>query len=174
MEQQDLFNKIRQTALLKGHFVLRSGQTTKEYFDKYLFESSPTLLKEIVFYLKKLVPPHTAVLAGLEMGGIPLATALSLETSLPLVFVRKKAKKYGTKKVTEGCSIKGKKVCIVEDVVTTGGQVLMSAQDIKKEGGLIQHAICVIHRGQSLTAFEKAGITLNPLFSTQAEREGTR
>ena len=166
MKKQDLFKKIRQTALLKGHFVLRSKQTATEYFDKYLFESSPTLLKEIVFYLKNLIPPNTEVLAGLEMGGIPLATALSLETSLPVVFVRKTAKTYGTKKITEGVSIKGKQVCIVEDVVTTGGQVLKSAQDMKKEGALIQTAICVIHRGQDTKAFEKAGLTLNPLFFT--------
>ena len=164
IKKQNLFKKIQKIALLKGHFVLRSGQTATEYFDKYLFESSPALLKEIVFYLKELIPADTEVLAGLELGGAPLATALSLETGLPVVFVRKKAKLYGTKKITEGCSIQNKKVCVVEDVVTTGGQVLMSVQDMKKEGALIQNAICVIHRGKDTKAFQQEGLSLNALF----------
>ena len=162
--QQKLAQKIEKVSLLKGQFVLRSGQTATVYFDKYRFESSPLLLAEIVLHLKELIPADTEVLAGLELGGVPLAVALSLETCLPVVFVRKKAKDYGTKKITEGGSIQGKKVCVVEDVVTTGGQVLMSVRDMKKAGALIQTAICVIHRGQGTEAFEQEGLTLRPLF----------
>ena len=80
---------------LTGTFKLRSGQVSNQYFDKYLFESNPALL-EIAKQLKELIPPETEVLAGLEMGGIPVATALSLQTGIPVVFVRKEAKKYGT------------------------------------------------------------------------------
>ena len=164
MTKLELAKKIREVSLLKGHFILRSQQSATEYFDKYLFESSPHLLKSIVGYLKDLVPSDTEVLAGLELGGVPLAVALSLETDLPCVFVRKRAKEYGTKKITEGCAIRGKKVCIVEDVVTTGGQVILSLRALKKEGALVESALYVIHRGTDTLAFEEEGLTLSPLF----------
>ena len=81
------------------------------------------------------------------MGGIPVATALSLCTGLPAVFVRKKAKEYGTCKFTEGADVVNKRVCIVEDVVTTGGQIILSANDLKKAGAVLRSVICVIGRG---------------------------
>ncbi len=166
MDKTTLFEEIQKTSLLKGHFVLRSGQHSTEYFNKYLFESSPVLLSAIAEHLKTLIPSDTQVLAGLEMGGIPLAVALSLTTELPVVFVRKKAKEYGTKKITEGCSIQNQKVCIVEDVITTGGQVIKSAQSMREEGALIENVICVIHRGgsDSLEKLQEAHLKLHPLF----------
>ncbi len=162
-----LAEKIKKTALLKGHFILRSGQHATRYFDKYLFESSPLLLEAVAHYLKKLIPPGTEILAGLEMGGIPVAVALSLQSGLSCVFVRKKSKEYGTKKITEGCSIQNRKVCIVEDVVTTGGQVIASAQNMRKEGAVIQNVICVIHRGgeKSLKEIQQADLKLHSLFA---------
>ena len=167
MNKQQLAQEIKSIALLRGSFTLRSGQTSTEYFDKYLFESSPSLLKAITNYMKELIPPDTEVLAGLEMGGIPLVTALSLETGLPCAFVRKKAKDYGTKKISEGCSVHNKKVCVVEDVITTGGQLIMSTEDLRKEGANIQHAICVIFRGKkdSLEKIQSTGLQLQTLFN---------
>ena len=166
MDKETLFNEIKKKALLKGHFILRSGQNATEYFDKYLFESSPSLLKSIVPHLKILIPSDTDILAGLEMGGIPLAVALSLDSNIPCVFVRKKAKEYGTKKITEGCSVKNKKVCVVEDVITTGGQVIASAQMMRKEGALIKNVICVIYRGeqQYLEKLQEWDLKLHYLF----------
>ncbi len=169
MKKEELADIIKKTALLEGHFVLRSGQKATRYFDKYLLESDPSLLREIGRHLKALVPTDTEVLAGLEMGGLALAVVLSLETHIPCVFVRKTAKEYGTRKIVEGCSVRGKKLCVVEDVVTTGGQVMMSVRDMRKEGGLISHAICVIHRGQDTGAFQREGLTLTPLFHWNKE-----
>ncbi|MYE07403.1 MAG: orotate phosphoribosyltransferase [Oligoflexia bacterium] len=170
MNKETLFNEIKKTALLKGHFILRSGQSATEYFDKYLFESSPSLLKSIVPHLKTLIPSDTEILAGLEMGGIPLTVALSLDSNIPCVFVRKKAKEYGTKKITEGCSIQNKKVCVVEDVITTGGQVISSTQMMRKEGALIKNVICVIYRGErkSLEKFQKWDLNMHSLFTWSA------
>ena len=167
MEKAQLAEEIKKTALLTGHFILRSGQSTTQYFDKYLLESSPLLLKSIIHYLKELIPPDTEILAGLEMGGIPLAVALSLKTDIPSVFVRKEVKEYGTKKITEGCSIENKKVCIVEDVITTGGQVINSVEVMRKEKAQITSVICVIHRGgpRSLEKLKQFDLTLYPLFT---------
>jgi orotate phosphoribosyltransferase len=98
----ELAGRIYERAHLVGEFTLRSGRTSNEYFDKYLFEADPRLLYDIASALEQLVPEGTEVLAGLELGGIPIVTALSLETGLPAAFVRKNAKTYGTAKLAEG------------------------------------------------------------------------
>ena len=151
---------------LTGTFVLRSGRTADHYFDKYRFESDPVLLAEIVSALVPLVPVGTEGLAGLELGGVPLATMLSSVTGLPAYFVRKEPKKYGTEQVCEGGEVAGRRLLIVEDVVTTGGQIVLSAQDLRSEGAVVEHAVCVIDReggGSDVTAAE--GIALHALFT---------
>ena len=160
--KKELAEQLEKTSLLKGSFKLRSGQTSSFYFDKYRFESDPSLLFHVAFYLKSLIPKDTELLAGLEMGGIPIATALSLQTGIPCVFIRKKAKSYGTCSFAEGSKVSRKKIMLVEDVVTTGGQVLLSFEDLKKEGAVIETAVCVINRGKRAGGFP---FQLNSLFT---------
>lgn len=156
---------------LTGTFVLRSGRTADRYFDKYRFESDPDLLAEIIEALAPLVPPGIEGLAGLELGGVPLATMLSSATGLPAFFVRKEPKKYGTERVCEGGDIARRNLLIVEDVVTTGGQVVLSAQDLRSEGAVVEHAVCVIDReGGGADVVGAEGITLRALF-TMSELE---
>lgn len=166
MTKNELAKKIFEVAHLTGEFKLRSGQISNEYFDKYRFEARPEILREIAKQMVPLIPPGTEVLAGLEMGGIPITTALSLETGLPCVFVRKEAKEYGTCQFAEGYEIKGKKVCIIEDVVTTGGQVVLSTKDLRSLGAVIENVLCVIHRGPVFPEPKLSEINLNlrPLF----------
>lgn len=166
---QSLAREIFKIAHLTGEFKLRSGLTSKEYFDKYRFESQPQLLKQIAAAMKPLIPKDTQVLAGLEMGGIPVATALSLESGIPAVFVRKEAKAYGTCRIAEGLeSLKGLKVCIIEDVITTGGQVVISAEDLRKEGAQVQTVLCVISRQQGGEEnLKKAGLSMMSLFNKE-------
>jgi orotate phosphoribosyltransferase len=147
MTKQELAKKIYEISHLTGEFKLRSGQISNEYFDKYRFESNPETLREIARQMAPLIPKGTEILAGLEMGGIPIATALSLQTGIPAVFVRKEAKEYGTCQFAEGLEIKGKKLCVIEDVITTGGQVVLSTQDLRGIGAIVQNVLCVIHRG---------------------------
>lgn len=151
MTRSELALNILNVSHLKGEFKLRSGQISNEYFDKYRFESRPDLLKNIAVQLAKIIPSDIDALAALEMGGIPIGTALSLETGLPLCFVRKEAKDYGTCKFAEGMDVKGKKLLIVEDVVTTGGQVLISCKDLRGLGAEIKTVVCVIDRSQGKT-----------------------
>lgn len=166
MTHQELAQKIYTVCHLTGDFLLRSGQRSTEYFDKYRFESQPHLLKEIATQMKTLIPPGTEVLAALEMGGVPVGTALSLATGIPCVFVRKSAKEYGTCQFAEGLDIKNKKICIIEDVITSGGQVLLSTADLRKLGALADTVLCVIHRGgePAETKLKESGLTLKPLF----------
>ena len=151
---------------LTGTFVLRSGRTADHYFDKYRFESDPALLVEIVEALVPLVPDGTEGLAGLELGGVPLATMLSSVTGLPAYFVRKQPKKYGTEKVCEGGEVAGRTLLIVEDVVTTAGQIVLSAQDLRAAAAVVEHAVCVIDReGGGLDVAAAEGIALHALFT---------
>ncbi|MCE3009991.1 MAG: orotate phosphoribosyltransferase [Proteobacteria bacterium] len=168
MTKADLAREIVQIAKLTGHFKLRSGQTSEFYFDKYRFESQPRLLAAIAEQMKPLIPAGTEVLAGLEMGGIPVATALSLQTGIPVAFVRKKAKDYGTCQFAEGVELKGRNVCVIEDVVTTGGQVILSTQDLRSLGAKVENVLCVIHRGSGQEPkLSEIGLKLHPLLTSR-------
>ena len=160
---------MQRACYLEGNFVLRSGQTANFYFDKYQFESDPQLLRAVAELAAPLVPPGTEVLAGLELGGVPIATALSFVTGLPQVLVRKEAKTYGTAKLAEGPDIAGRRVLVVEDVVTTGGQVVMSTDDLRARGAVVGSVLCVIdHRPQPRPSPDKiadAGLTMTSLFN---------
>ncbi|UYL09820.1 orotate phosphoribosyltransferase [Bdellovibrio sp. SKB1291214] len=166
MTRTELAKKIYDVAHLTGEFKLRSGQISNEYFDKYRFEAQPAVLREIAKQMVPLIPAGTEVLAGLEMGGIPIATALSLETGIPCAFVRKEAKEYGTCQFAEGLDLKGKKVLVIEDVVTTGGQVVLSTADLRSIGAIVTHVLCVIHRGPQFPEpkLTEINVTLSPLF----------
>jgi orotate phosphoribosyltransferase len=150
---------------LNGVFQLRSGRTATTYFDKYLFESDPTLLEAVARAAALLVPHETEVLAGLELGGVPVATALSLVTGLPVAFVRKQAKTYGTAKLAEGADIADRRTLVVEDVVTTGGQVVTSARDLRNRGAQIIGVLCIIDRSGGEHVLRDDGLTLSSLFT---------
>ena len=161
-----LARRVFDTAHLTGTFALRSGQVSHEYFDKYLFEADPALLKDISAAMAALVPDTVDVLAGLELGGIPIVTMLSQVTGLPALFVRKKAKDYGTCRLAEGGDIDGRRVVVVEDVVTTGGQVLESCAELRERGAIVDTVLCVIDREAGGTeAFAAIGLELRPLFT---------
>jgi orotate phosphoribosyltransferase len=160
-----LARRVGQACRLTGTFTLRSGQVSTTYFDKYLFEAEPALLAAVAHAAIPLIPAGTEVLAGLELGGVPVATALSLATGLPVAFVRKEAKKYGTAKLAEGAAIDGRRVLIVEDIVTTGGQVMLSARDLRERGALLLGALCVIDRSEGGHDLAAGGLDLISLFT---------
>ncbi len=166
MTKTELAQAIYQTAYITGEFRLRSGATSREYFDKYAFESDPVLLREIATRLGALVPNGIEALAGLELGGVPIATVLAQLTDLPTLFVRKAAKPYGTARLAEGGLVAGRRLILVEDVVTSGGQVVESASALRALGAIVSDAMCVIDREAGGTESLAAhGITLHGLFT---------
>ncbi len=173
---QQLARQIYQTSRITGEFLLRSGAISHQYFDKYLFEANPILLKQIAEAMQRLVPESGIdALAGLEMGGIPIVTMLSQVTGLPALFVRKKAKEYGTCKLAEGGEINGRNLLIIEDVVTSGGQILLSAADLRKRGAIVDTVLCVIDReagGKEKLAAD--GLQLRPLFTMSQLEEAAQ
>lgn len=166
MERVELARHVFELAHLTGSFTLRSGTTSTEYFDKYRFESDPELLRAIAEAMAPLVPAGIEALAGLEMGGIPLAVMLAQVTGLPACFVRKQAKDYGTCRLAEGLDVEGGHLLVVEDVVTSGGQVVSSAEELRARGAHIKHAVCAIDReAGGSEALAAAGLELRALFT---------
>jgi len=166
MPRAELGERLRTAARLEGHFTLRSGRAASTYFDKYRFEADPVLLAAVAAHLVPFVPADTEVLAGLELGGVPVATALSLATGVPAAFVRKQAKEYGTARLAEGADIDGRRVVVVEDVVTSGGQVVRSTAALRAIGADIAVALSVVDRGQGGPEVLAAdGLELRALFT---------
>ncbi|WP_135229339.1 orotate phosphoribosyltransferase [Deinococcus fonticola] len=166
MNRSELAHAIRDAALLSGSFTLRSGVVSDSYFDKYRFESDPRILRAVAESLAPHVPADTEYLAGLEMGGIPVVTMLSAVTGLPAVFVRKEAKAYGTCQLAEGADIAGKRLTIVEDVVTSGGAVIAAVHALRERGAVVEHVLCVIDREQGgKAALEALNLQVTALYS---------
>ena len=158
--------RIKNTAEIHGDFTLRSGKRSNTYFDKYRFESDPILLSDIAQAMAKLVPAATQVLCGLEMGGIPIVTMLSHHMGLPAAFIRKSPKSYGTCRYAEGAELTGKKILIVEDIVTSGGAIIDAARMLRADGLIADKALCVIDRETGgREKLNTAGIALLSLFT---------
>lgn len=163
--REDLARQLVRASYLKGDFVLSSGRRSNRYFDKYLFETEPELLKQLGVHLSRLVPESTQRLAAPEMGAILLGGAVSLETGLGLILVRKEAKGHGTAKQLEGRFQAGERVTVIEDVVTTGGQALRSVDALREAGLDVIHLVAVVDREEGgEDAFRAAGIAYSPLF----------
>ena len=167
MQTASLAAEINAIARLKGTFRLRSGTTSDEYFDKYRFESEPALLMRVAQAMVRLIPAGTQVLAGLELGGVPLATAMALQCGLPAVFVRKAAKDYGTCRAIEGRDVRGLSVAIVEDVISTGGAVVQGAQMLREAGATLTGVVCAIWRPASPPKLDSLDIPILPVLTSK-------
>jgi orotate phosphoribosyltransferase len=164
-ELRELGRELVKASYLKGDFVLRSGKRSNRYFDKFLFETDPAVLRRLGKHLASLVPAETQRLAAPELGAVLLGGAVSMESGLPLVLVRKEPKGYGTSKQIEGRFEPGDRVTVIEDVVTTGGDSLRSAQVLRDAGVEVIHLVVVLDRGEGgEDNIKAAGIPYSPLF----------
>jgi orotate phosphoribosyltransferase len=163
--RKDLARDLVRASYLKGDFVLRSGKRSNRYFDKFLFETEPDLLRRLAQELARLVPQESQRLAAPELGAVLLGGAVSLETGLPLVLVRKEPKGYGTGKQLEGRFATGDRVTVIEDVVTTGGDSLRSIRVLRDAGLDVIHLVVVLDRGEGgEESIREARIPYSPLF----------
>ncbi len=166
MDRETLARRIAQSALLRGHFVLRSGKTSTFYLDKYLFSTQADVLRALGPMFGERLAKGTNRLAGAELGGIPLVTTACMATDLPCVFIRNQKKEYGTAKQLEGVLERGDRVTIIEDVATTGGQALEAAKVIRELGGEVLKIIATIDRLEGARQnIEAAGIAFDALFT---------
>jgi orotate phosphoribosyltransferase len=167
-DRESLGRDLVAASYLKGDFVLRSGKKSNRYFDKFLFETDPALLRRLGKHLAELIPRDTQRLAAPELGAVLLGGAVSLETGLPLVLVRKEPKDYGTARQIEGRLAPEDRITLIEDVVTTGGDSLRSAQVLRDAGADVIHLVVVLDRGEGGEEnIRRSGIPYSPLFRVQ-------
>jgi len=168
VNRDDLARALRDAAYLEGDFVLRSGRRSKYYLDKYRFETRPEVLAPLAEALADAVREHEPDadrLAGPELGAVALAAAASLESGLPFLIVRKAAKNYGTANLLEGGYEEGECVCLIEDVVTSGGAAIEAVQALRDAGLRVSNAICVVDREEGgVDELARHAVRLRPLF----------
>ena len=168
----ELGRRLVERAYLEGDFVLRSGRRSRYYLDKYRFETDPVLLAGLGRELAALVrahAPQAALLAGPELGAVPLAAVTSIESGLPYVIVRKEAKEYGTGNRLEGVHSPGMRVCVVEDVVTSGGALLSAIEALRGADLDVCAAISVVDRQEGgADAIAAAGVAYTALFTVES------
>lgn len=168
MTRDQLAKRIADVSLLRGEFTLRSGRKSNYYLDKYRFETQPDVLIELGKLFASKVGTHVNRIAGAELGAVPLAAATAMACGKPFVIVRNQKKDYGTSKLVEGILEKGETVMIVEDVLTTGGQVLEAAKTLQDAGAKIDRIVAVIDRMEGAREnIEKAGYVFEALFTTK-------
>src|SRR5438309_8674205 len=168
MTDEELRAGLLEHAYLEGDFLLRSGKRSRYYLDKYRFETRPELLGPLGELIAVEVAEHApdaSLLAGPELGAVALAAAGSLASGLPFLIVRKAAKEYGTSNRVEGEYEAGDCVCVVEDVVTSGGALLEAVDALRDAGLIVQTAVCVVDREEGGAGARAAhGVRLRPLF----------
>ena len=162
----ELAARIAEVSLLRGEFTLRSGKKSSYYLDKYLFSTRPEILEELGRTFAERLPEGTTLLAGAELGGIPLVSAAAIASGLPCVFIRNAKKEYGTSKQLEGVISAGDKVVVLEDVATTGGQVLEAVEVLRSKGAEVTMVISTIDRlSGARENIEAAGVTYDTIFT---------
>jgi orotate phosphoribosyltransferase len=168
VKREDLGAALVEHAYLEGDFVLRSGRRSNYYLDKYRFETQPELLAALGEHIAATVAEHepdAVRLAGPELGAVALAAAASMSSELPFLIVRKEAKEYGTANRLEGAFEPGERVCLVEDVVTSGGAVVEALDALREAGLECRIAVCVLDREEGgADALARRGARLVPLF----------
>jgi orotate phosphoribosyltransferase len=168
LNRAELTSALREHAYLEGDFVLRSGRRSRYYLDKYRFETRPDLLGELGRRIADAVQEHepeATLLAGPELGAVALAAAASLASDLPFVIVRKETKSYGTQNRLEGVFEPGSLVCLVEDVVTSGGAAVGAVEALREAGLVCRTAVCVVDREEGgVDALARHAVRLRPLF----------
>ena len=167
MTDAELARRLRERAYLEGDFVLRSGRRSRYYLDKYRFETEPELLRELGRRIADAAvePDAPDRLAGPELGAVALAASASLASGLPFLIVRKDAKDYATGQRLEGVWEAGERVCLVEDVVTSGGAAIAAVEALREAGLECDRAVCVVDREEGGTeALSAAGVALTALF----------
>lgn len=169
MDREELKKNLMDVAYIEGDFTLRSGRKSHYLIDKYEFETRPALLRALAIELAGMIPGDTDRLAGVELGGVPLVTAVALETGMPYVIVRKGEKGHGLDRPYEGEMIEGENIALVEDVTTTGGAAIRAAEALLEAGAGSVTVLVVADRQEGAAeAFSAAGIEYRALFTRES------
>ena len=164
----ELGRRLLEVALLEGDFTLRSGKRSRWYLDKYRFETDPSLLRELgerLALATRAAEPDATRLAGPALGAVALAASAAMASGVPFIIVRDEAKGYGTGNRLEGSYEPGELVCLVEDVVTSGGALRDAVEAVRAAGLVVRHAVCVVDREEGgADALARLGVRLGALY----------
>ncbi|MCZ7588823.1 MAG: orotate phosphoribosyltransferase [Gaiella sp.] len=164
----ELGRRLVDVALLEGDFTLRSGRRSRWYLDKYRFETEPGLLRELGERLAAAIresEPGAARIGGPALGAVALAASAAMASGLPFIIVRGEAKEYATGNRIEGPHEPGEVVCLVEDVVTSGGALREAVEAVRAAGLVVRHAVCVVDREEGgADALARLGVRLASLY----------
>jgi orotate phosphoribosyltransferase len=178
MTRDELGAALREHAYLEGDFVLRSGRRSSYYLDKYRFETRPDLLRQLGEQIAAAVAGHEPdadLLAGPELGAVALAAAASLASGLPFLIVRKKTKEHGTANRLEGVYEPGQCVCLIEDVVTSGGAAVEAVESLRDAALIVRNAVCVVDREEGgVDALARHAVRLWPIFRASEVLEAAK
>jgi orotate phosphoribosyltransferase len=178
MTDRELLEAIREHAYLEGDFVLRSGRRSRYYLDKYRFGTRPELLDALAERIAARVAevePDATRLAGPELGAVAFAAATSLRSGLPFLIVRKAEKGYGTDNRLEGGFEVGDRVCLIEDVVTSGGAAAEAVQALRAAGLECGNAVCVVDREEGgIDALARLAVRMWPIFTASEVAGATK
>ena len=146
MDKEELIQLLKECkAIQYGHFVLTSGAISDYYIDIKQASSNPKILKKIAQFMSEFTEGYD-IIAGMELGAVPLIVALSLETNIPYVIIRKEKRAHGTGKQIEGGDVENKKTLVVEDVTTTGGSVIKTINCLRENKALVDYVLAVVNR----------------------------
>lgn len=146
MKKKELINILRECGAIQfGDFILTSGAKSKYYIDIKKASTNPIILKKIIKEIAKYSYDYELI-AGMELGAVPLIVALSLETNIPYVIIRKEKRVHGTSKQIEGENVENKKVLIIEDVTTSGGSVIQCINILKQNNAILDKIIVIVDR----------------------------
>lgn len=166
MKRDELATLLKERTYKEGDFTLSSGRKSHYIIDKYLFETDPVLLRAVAVEMAARIPDDVGRIAGVELGGVPLATAVALETGIPFLIVKKQAKGYGTNKAIEGAYEEGERVALVEDVLTTAGQAIKGIRRLEEAGVRVAKLIGVVDRQEGAAEnLDEAGVTWEAIFT---------
>jgi len=146
MDKEELTQLLKECGAIQfGRFVLTSGAVSDYYIDIKKASTNPTVLKKIAEAMTEYIGGYD-LLAGMELGAVPLVVALSLETNIPYVIIRKGKREHGTGKQIEGRDVKNKHVLIIEDVTASGGSVVKTIQILRQNQAKVDEVLVVVDR----------------------------
>jgi orotate phosphoribosyltransferase len=171
--KEKLIQLLKENKVIKfGKFTLSSGRESDYYVDMKRAVTSPTILSHVAEMISERIDENSVDrIAGPALGAIPMVTAVSLATGIPMLMIRKARKDYGTSNLIEGDLIEGERVVVLEDVTTTGNSLADAIKAIEENGGKVQKAFVIVDREEgALESFKEKGIDFEPLVTVDELR----
>jgi orotate phosphoribosyltransferase len=166
--KNELIKLLKDNQVVKyGKFTLSSGKESDYYVDMKRAITDPTILSKVAEIISKKIGTNKIDrIAGPALGAIPIVTAVSIESTIPMLMIRKSKKDYGTSELIEGDLHEGDRVIVLEDVTTTGNSLIKAVKAVISNGGIVEKAYVIVDRDEgAISNLKDEGIDLEPIVS---------